>query len=171
VRIKTFLALALASAVSISAAVATTLDKMDLSELTKKAPVAVVGTVTASRTAQTAAGVVTIATVSVANSIWGTSAATLDVEIPGGAISKSKYRVAEVNAGAPALLSGQKALLLLTPVSGSGNFQIVGYNQGMFAVVNDAVMLPNASRAMPLAAAMSEIRAARAQPESSNGLR
>jgi hypothetical protein len=172
VRIKTFLALALAGALSMSAAVATTVGKkMDLSELTKSAPVAIVGKIVASRTAKTDAGVITITTVAVENSLWGTDATTVEVEVPGGSETRGKFKLNFSYPGAPVLLNGRKAMFLLTPASDSKNFSVVGFNQGVFAVVNDAVMLPGASRTMPLSAAMSEVRAARAQPESSNGLR
>ena len=171
-RIKTFLALALAGVLSMSAAVATTVGKkMDLSELSKAAPVAIVGKVVGSRTAKTEAGVVTIATVAVVNSLWGTNATTVDVQVPGGSEKRGKFALNITYPGAPVLLSGQKAMLLLAPAGNTSNFAVVGFNQGVFPVVNDAVMLPGAAKTVSLAAAMSEVRAARAKPESNDGLR
>ena len=170
-RIKTFLALALAGALSMSAAVATTVGKkMDLSELSKAAPVAVVGKVVGSRTVKTKTGVVTIATVAVSNSLWGNTSPTVDVQLPGGTEKRGKYSVNVTYPGVPMLLGGQKAMLLLTPAAANNaNFSVVGFNQGIFPVVNEAVMLPGAAKAMPIAAAMSEVRAARAKPN--QGLR
>jgi hypothetical protein len=172
VRVKTYLALALASALSISAAVATTLgNKLSMSEVAQKASVAIVGKVVASRSA----GMNTIATVEVETSVWGTDAARIDVEVPGGTQRNGKYIVGRTVADAPMLFKGDRALLLLTRASGSDNFKIVGFNQGMLRVLptteGDAVMLPGAGKLTSLNSAMNEIREARNAEKSNNGLR
>jgi hypothetical protein len=171
VRVKTYLALALAGALSVSAAVATTLKQLTMNEVAQEASVAVVGKVVASRSA----GMNTIATVEVETSIWGTDAARIDVEVPGGSKRNGKYIVGITVADAPMLFKGDRALLMLTRARGSDNFKIVGFNQGMLRVLptaeGDAVMLPGAGKLTSLNSAMNEIREAQNAEKSNNGLR
>jgi len=171
VRVKTCLALALAGALSISAAVATTLKQLTMNEVAQQASVAIVGKVISSRSV----GMNTIATVEVENAVWGTDAARIDVEVPGGTQRKGKFILGRTVAGAPILFKGDRAVLLLTRASGSDNFKIVGFNQGMIKVLptieGDAVMLPGTGKLTSLNSAMNAIREARTAEKSNDGLR
>ncbi len=171
--IRKYLALAVAGALSISAAVATTLERMSMQEMAAAASVAVVGEVTAARTARTDAGLVTISTITVIDTMWGNSAATLEVTVPGGSTVSGRIRVGEGHAGAPVLLGRQKALFLLS--RGEDNsLSIVGFSQGMLPIKQTAegqmLLLPGASKPMALAAAMKQISASKAAPANSDGL-
>jgi hypothetical protein len=165
VRNKKYLALALAGAFSISAAVATTLNSMDMSKLAKAAEVAVVGEVVSARTVKTDDGIFTISKLKVDASIWGSAKdATLEVSTPGGSLTSGRYRVAQVAADQPLFTAGKAVILLLARDSTSGMYNIVGFNQGAFQVVDGSVMLPGHSSKLSVSAAMSEINAARLAP-------
>jgi hypothetical protein len=160
------LALALAGALSVSAAVATTMAQLNLKQIAKAAPVAVVGKVISASTINTDAGFVTVSKVKLDDVIWGTNADTVEVAVSGGSQVIGRYRVGTSDAGAPLLASNKEVVLMLTPDATTGKFAIVGFNQGVFPVVNTAegkaVMLPGVNKLMPLNAAMSAIREARA---------
>lgn len=169
-RIKTCLALALAGAFSISAAMATTLTKMDLNAIAKAASVAVVGEVTGTTTKQTDAGLVTVVSVKITNSMWGSDAQTVQVSMPGGNARVGRFRVGEASAGNPILTKGEQAVFMLTRVSPSDDYNIVGFNQGLFQINKTLegakVTLPGVGAQLTLDAAMSEIRQARSNADS-----
>jgi hypothetical protein len=168
------LALALAGALSISAAFATSLQEMSLREMAAQADVAIVGKVTAARTVKTDAGFQTITTFSVIENGWGADRATVEVITPGGSTQIGKFKVGQVNAGAFLPVKDAVSVLLLANDSESGKYVIVGFNQGNFQVATTAsgpaVMLPKAGKLMPLAQAMADIKQARLAPASDNGL-
>jgi hypothetical protein len=175
VRFKSCLALALAGAMSISAAFATTLQEMSLKDMARQADVAIVGKVIAARTVKTDAGFETITTFSVIENGWGADkASTLEVSTPGGSTQIGRFKVGQINAGAFLPIKDAVSVLLLANGSQSGKYVIVGFNQGNFQVVKtatgSAVMLPKASKLMPLAQAMANIKQARLAPASDNGL-
>ena len=165
-RIKTCLALAVAGAFSISAALATTLKEMTLTELSRAASVAVVGEITASRAAQTENGLVTVSTVRVEKSMWGTNASTIQIEVMGGSEKRGKFNLGTTVAGSPILVRNQKAVFLLDRANTSDNFTLVGFNQGLLPVretsLGAAVTLPGTGKEVSLAAAMNEINEAKA---------
>jgi hypothetical protein len=166
VRIKTSLALALAGAISFSAA-ATTLEEMNVQALAANAPVAIVGKVTATRTIKTDAGIATITTYAVdsANKLWGAEGlSTIDVITEGGSFTAGKgIRVAEVSPGQLLPAKDQTFVLFLAPDTDSGAFRIVGFNQGSLLVKGNNVILPQ-SGLMTLDAAMAAIKSAKLAP-------
>jgi hypothetical protein len=139
VRIKTILA-ALAGALCVSAAMATSLQRMSLDELAAEASVAVVGAVTASRSVQTADGAYTVS-----------------------AVAGAKFRVGENVAGAALLVAGKPVLLLLSRDEATGELAIVGFDQGKMDVVDTAegaiVMMPGSKTGTLLGDAVAKLRA------------
>jgi hypothetical protein len=165
VRIKT--CLALAGALAVGAASATTLDEQQLGEMAAQAEVAILGKVTGSRTAQTDAGVVTITKVEVLDSLWGAAkGSTLEVTTLGGSVKTAKYPVGRNFPGEVQLFKNSRSVLLLDAGS-NGKYTIVGFNQGQMQVVStpqgDAVTVPG-RQLMPLQAAMAQIKNARVAP-------
>jgi hypothetical protein len=162
------LALALASALPFSAALATTLTSMDYKELAVQAEVAVVGKVIGSRTTQTDNGIATITTFEVASNAWGAEGkSTLEVISEGGSFKSGRYQLSEGFAGQLLPAKGQMTLLFLNADSQSGKLTIVGFNQGSLQVVKggngNQVILPGAGL-MSLEAAMAEIKSAKLAP-------
>lgn len=168
-RFKTCLALALASAVSISAAYATSLEYKTLGAMAAQADVAIVGQVTAARTVKTDDGLATITTFAVKQNGWGADRfQTVEVITPGGSAQNGKYKVSETVAGTLMPVKDSMSVLLLASDSTSGKYTIVGFDQGNFQVVKTAtglaVMLPKANKLMPLDQAMAVIKQARLAP-------
>jgi hypothetical protein len=165
------LALALAGAVSFSAAFATTLTEMNLEQMAAQAEVAIVGEVTATRTVQTDNGIATVTTVAVKSDLWGADSATVEVVTPGGSFQSGRYRLGDNTPNTALLAKGRASVLLLKTDSESGKLVIVGFNQGNLQIVKTAqgeqVMLPGAEKLMPLNAAMAEIKRAKVAPANS----
>jgi hypothetical protein len=171
VRIKTSLALALAGAVSFSAAFATTLTEMTLEQMTAEAEVAIVGKVTATRTVQTDNGIATVTTFTVESNAWGADGTTVDVVTPGGSFKSSRFQLGDGTPNTPFLAKDQRSVLLLSRDSVSGELTIVGFNQGNLQIVKTAqgnkVTLPGTDQLMPLDSAMAEIKRAKVAPTNS----
>ena len=159
------LALVVASALSFDAAIASTMTKLGLAEISSRADVAVVGKITESRSVRTANGVYTLATVAIEQSIWGTQSSTVTVAMPGGHFSTSKLQLNNTVAGVPHLMAGMRAVFMLTPDAANSAMRVVGLDQGLFPVVKteggDSLMLPGATALTSLASATAAIRAAR----------
>lgn len=166
-RFTTCLALALASTFSFSPAPATTLHQLSLSDITQRAAVAVVGEVTATRSAMMADGPYTLMTIDVEQPWWGTEATTLIVAVPGGSHANAKVRVGTVMAGAAVVFKGERAVFMLTPDPLHGGYGVVGFTQGLMPLLRtaqgDAVVLPGAARTTMLPAAARSIREMRAR--------
>jgi hypothetical protein len=171
VRIKTSLALALAGAISFSAALATTMTEMNLEQMAAEAEVAIVGEVTATRTMQTDSGIATVTTFTVKSDAWETAGPTIEVVTPGGSFQSGRYQLGEGSPNGVLFTKNQVRLLLLKSDSESGKFVIVGVTQGNLQVVNtaqgDKVALPGNDQLMPLDAAMAEITRAKVAPANS----
>jgi hypothetical protein len=164
------LALALAGAISFSAAMATTNPKMTVDEMADAAEVAVVAKVLGSRTAKTDNGVVTITLWQSVTDVWGmTPGLTFEVTTQGGSFNSGKFKLSEVSPGAPLVTKSGVALLLLDR-DASGTLTIVGFNQGNLQVLKaNQVVLPG-SGLMSLDAAMAELKSAKLAPAATNDL-
>jgi len=90
---------------------------------------------------------VTLATVSVGETLKGAEAGTLTVVLPGGADANRKIPVAVSYPGAPRLTPGEDVFLFLTsdPDFGGG-YNVAGFSQGKFSIVNDEDGQPVVSR-------------------------
>ena len=169
-RIRPFLLMTLAGTLLAGGALATTITKLSLGEISRRATVAVVGEVSEVRTAQTASGIYTLATVKVEQAMWGTQATSVVVALPGGAIRNSKITGSYSYPGMLRLMKGMRAVFMLGEASASttNGYAIVGLDQGVFPVLRtaqgDAVMLPGNSTASTMSAVSSQLRDARALP-------
>jgi hypothetical protein len=78
---------------------------------------------------------VTDATISIAETIKGTAAGTLKVELPGGIDANRKAPIAMTYAGAPQISLDEKVFLfLIGPDDGSNSYSVMGFAQGKFSV-------------------------------------
>jgi hypothetical protein len=167
------LALALAGALSFSAAMATTLPKMELADIAKAAQVAVVAKVTSASTIETSDGAATMIRLEVEQGIWGADqGATLEVLTPGGTIQRGRYKITDGPADLALPILDQRSVYMLQFDSKSGKYLVVGGNQGQLQIAKnqqgvDSVLLPGALL-MPIESAMGAIKDARLAP--SDGL-
>jgi hypothetical protein len=113
--------------------------KMSTEQMTARATDIVVGTVTNARSVWVDRTLVTLAQVSVSESLKGGPGAELTVVLPGGVDMARAVPVAVMWPGAPSLSSRENVVLFLeadAPVK--DGYQIVGFSQGKFSVVRDA---------------------------------
>src|SRR5262245_34571766 len=120
---------------AINSTYATTVERLGLEDLVKKARTIVVGKVTGSRTYWSANGklIVTDYTVEVDETLKGQTARRIAVTAIGGKIGDLELHVS----GMPAFQQGQSAVVFIEQ---SGAYQtVVGLGQGRFTVANGGV--------------------------------
>jgi hypothetical protein len=118
---------------------ATTLVKMSTEQMTARATDIVIGTVTGTHSVWVDRTLVTLAKVSVSESLKGGARSELTVVLPGGVDATRAVPVAVTWPGAPVLNAREDVVLFLerdAPVK--DGHQIVGFSQGKYSVVRDA---------------------------------
>jgi len=81
---------------------------------------------------------VTIATISVGETIKGSEASTVDVVLPGGADSNRRIPVAMTYPGAPTIQPQEDVFLFLTQAGVIANsYAVMGFAQGKFSIVEN----------------------------------
>lgn len=81
---------------------------------------------------------VTLATISIAETLKGSEAGTITVALPGGIDANRKFPVAMTYPGAPRIAAGEDVFLFLTADSRApGSYAVTGYSQGKFSIVKD----------------------------------
>jgi hypothetical protein len=81
---------------------------------------------------------VTLATISVSETLKGNETSTITVELPGGIDANRKIPIAMTYPGAPNLQPGEKAFLFLTATGEvGGSYNVAGFSQGKFSIVTD----------------------------------
>lgn len=130
---------------------ATTMVELSAEQLTARASDIVHGTCTEVRSVWVGRSLVTLATISVADTLKGGPSREMTLVIPGGIDANRPVPVAVTWPGAPTVMPNDEVLLFLeqsTPVK--DGYRIVGYSQGKYSVVRDALgrTLASASRGM-----------------------
>lgn len=121
-------ALLLTALLAVAPARATTYaEKLDLDELSSRAERVVIGEVLATRYDATGAGIWTVATIRVTETLRGRPEPVVEVRVPGGRVNDMELTVA----GAPRLIEGYQVLLFLD------GEHVVGLGQGAFVVLSD----------------------------------
>ena len=159
---------ALAGAIALAMAIpasATTFDADALDKFVETASACIIGQVTNIEHEQRGSFVVTMATVQVSRTAFGSTASEIKVMIPGGPIPNSKIPVAVTVAGAPQLNVGQNFMLVLNDAQNANEYTVAGLSEGAIAVVNTAdgpqVSLPNSQGRMTLDSAIEGINTLR----------
>jgi hypothetical protein len=90
---------------------------------------------------------VTLATVSVTESLKGNGSSNITVALPGGVDANRKIPVAMTYPGAPQMTPGENVFLFLTSSSEvPGSYTVAGFSQGKFSIVTDEDGQPAVSR-------------------------
>ena len=126
-------ALGLSLLVSANAS-ATTLNKLSSQEMIESASSCVIADVVASTQEKRNGQVVTLTTFNVSKTAFGSTDQTITVETLGGRSNVGRLKTASVFAGSPRFFMGQEALMLINQNADSGNYSLVGFNQGNFRV-------------------------------------
>ena len=90
---------------------------------------------------------VTLATVSVSETLKGAASGNLTVVLPGGVDANRKFPIAMSYPGAPRLTPGEDVFLFLNSDTDYGlGYNVAGFSQGKFSIVNDEEGEPVVSR-------------------------
>jgi hypothetical protein len=122
-----------------SALPATTLEEQSLRAMVQQAELIVTGTCTKVESRWLGRTLVTLATVSVSETLKGAERAQLTLVVPGGLDTERPIPIAVTYPGAPVVMPGQGLVLLLEPTAEAAEgFRSVGFSQGVLPVVRDA---------------------------------
>ena len=120
---------------------------LSLDEMVDQSDVIAIGSCTETRSVWVDGTLVTLATVSVSETIKGAETASLTVVLPGGIDANRQFPVAVSYPGAPRLTPGENTFLFLTADTDSGmGYTVAGFAQGKFSIVNDEDGEPVVSR-------------------------
>lgn len=118
---------------------ATTLQELSLRTMVEQAEVIVTGTCKQVESRWLGRTLVTLATVSVSETLKGRERAEVILVVPGGADLDRPIPIAVTYPGAPVVMPGEGLVLLLEPAAGvADGFWSVGFSQGVLPVVQDA---------------------------------
>ncbi|MEM1248510.1 MAG: hypothetical protein AAGK22_19190, partial [Acidobacteriota bacterium] len=119
-----------------TAASATTVRKLNDSQMIAASDVVVVGQCIQMKSEWVGRNLMTRYTFKV-DEVWsGAAKKTIHIVVPGGADANRKFPVATVYPGAPIFMPNERAVLLLDEMSGQfqGAYSVVGFNQGRFTI-------------------------------------
>jgi hypothetical protein len=119
---------------------------LSLEDMVNQSDVIAIGNVLETRSVWIDRNLVTLATVAVSESLKGAPGETLTVVLPGGVDANRKIPVAMTYPGAPKLTPGENTFLFLHSDSEVGGYNIAGFAQGKFSIVNDEDGEPMVSR-------------------------
>jgi hypothetical protein len=137
--IRKFFACVLTALMLPAIAPATTLIKMSIEQMTARASDIVIGTCTEVRSAWVDRRLITLATISVSESLKGEARKELTLVLPGGVALDRPVPIAVTYPGAPVIMPSDDVLLFLergAPVL--EGLQVVGFSQGKYAIVRDS---------------------------------
>ena len=111
--------------------------ELSLDDMVKQSDAIVIGNCTETKSVWIDRSLVTLATVSVTESLKG-EASTLTVALPGGVDANRKIPVAMTYPGAPQIRPGEDVFLFLTAESDvAGSYTVAGFSQGKFSIITD----------------------------------
>jgi hypothetical protein len=111
--------------------------ELSLDDMVKQSDAIVIGNCTETKSVWIDRSLVTLATVSVTESLKG-EASTLTVALPGGVDVNRKIPVAMTYPGAPQIRPGEDVFLFLSAESDvAGSYTVAGFSQGKFSIVTD----------------------------------
>ena len=111
---------------------------LSLQDMISQSDVIAIGNCVDTRSVWVDGSLVTVATVSVSETLKGAGSPNLTVVLPGGIDANRKIPVAMSYPGAPTLTPGENAFLFLTAAPEFGNnYTVAGFSQGKFSIVTD----------------------------------
>ncbi len=111
---------------------------LSIEDMTNQSDVIAIGNCVETKSVWVDRTLVTLATVSVTESLKGNETADLTVTLPGGVDANRAIPIAMTYPGAPRMTPGEDVLLFLT-ASGevAGSYSVAGFSQGKFSIVKD----------------------------------
>jgi hypothetical protein len=117
-----------------------TINGLSMEEMTRGAELIVIGKCTGTKSEWIdGRRLVTLATVSVTETIKGAAPESVIVEVPGGRGSKGKFQLATTYPGAPTIAPDEEMALFLVPANDgvANGYSVMGFNAGKFSIVKD----------------------------------
>jgi hypothetical protein len=110
---------------------------LSLEDMVNQSDVIAIGSCTDAKSVWVDQTLVTLATVSVTESLKGNET-TLTVALPGGVDANRKIPIAMTYPGAPRITPGENVFLFLSSASEvAGSYTVTGFAQGKFSIVTD----------------------------------
>lgn len=111
---------------------------LSLQDMTSQSDVIAIGNCVETKSVWVDRTLVTLATISVSESLKGSGDSTVTVELPGGVDANRKIPIAMTYPGAPTVTPGEDVFLFLTATgSVGGSYNVTGFSQGKFSIVTD----------------------------------
>ena len=111
---------------------------LSLEDMVNQSDVIAIGNCVETRSVWVDRALVTLATVTVSESLKGNASSTITVELPGGIDANRAVPIAMTYPGAPNLTPGENAFLFLTATGEvAGSYNVAGFSQGKFSIVTD----------------------------------
>jgi hypothetical protein len=111
---------------------------LSLEQLVSQSDLIAIGNCRQSRSLWIDRNLVTLANISVAETLKGNPAENITVILPGGVDANRKFPIAMSVAGAPRITPGEDVVLFLTSESEvGGSYSITGFSQGKFSIGKD----------------------------------
>jgi hypothetical protein len=111
---------------------------LSVQDMTSQSDVIAIGNCVETKSVWVDRTLVTLATISVSESLKGSGASTVTVELPGGIDANRKIPIAMTYPGAPSVTPGENVFLFLTATGEvGGSYNVTGFSQGKFSIVTD----------------------------------
>lgn len=133
------LALSVLGLLLVGSAGATTLMQMSPGDMAVSADAIVIGNCVSAESRRADGSVMTVVEISVDEMLKGDSVSRVSMVIPGGIDTSRPVPVAVIFPGAPSVVRDEKVLLFLNESKVvSGAYDVVGFSQGVYEVVEDS---------------------------------
>jgi hypothetical protein len=119
---------------------------LSIGDMTSQADVIAIGNVVDTRSMWVDQSLVTLVNVAVGETLKGAPGETLTVVVPGGVDANRKIPIAMTYPGAPRLTPGEGVFLFLNANGEVGGYDITGFSQGKFSIVEGEDGQPLVSR-------------------------
>lgn len=111
---------------------------LSLKDMVNQSDVIAIGNCVETKSVWVDRTLVTLATVSVSESLKGSENSTITIELPGGIDANRAVPIAMTYPGAPNLTPGEDVFLFLTATGEvAGSYNVAGFSQGKFSIVTD----------------------------------
>lgn len=112
-------------------------NSLSITDMTDRSDLIAIGSCVDSKSLWIDRTLVTLATISVAETLKGAELGAITVALPGGIDANRKFPVQMSYAGAPRITPGEDLFLFLTANSEVGGYTVTGFSQGKFSIVKD----------------------------------
>jgi len=111
---------------------------LSVQDMVSQSDVIAIGNCVETRSVWVDRSLVTLATISVSESLKGTEDSTITVALPGGVDANRKIPIAMTYPGAPQITPGENVFLFLTATGEvPGSYTVAGFSQGKFSIITD----------------------------------